>query len=309
MKPTVLVLMSTYNGEKYLNKQIDSILSQIGVDVYLLIRDDGSSDHTIDIIEKYKESYSNVDCVIGNNIGFIKSFSELINMTVDYHLKPDFYAFSDQDDYWRPEKLKIACTALKGKCKEVPQLFTSNSLKVDFNDGPIELFHISYPLYRKGNVLIYNTEQGCSMVFNSKAVEIYRQSNPQLAYHDRWMCLICAFLGSIHYEHRPLFHYRIHSGNALGKIITRSQENIVKRFFSDSMTKPLNNNQEIAREFLNQFQDMLSKKDCQLISRYLDYRTSPLSKLWILFSSAYSCPERNLKSRFYYAVCTIFNKI
>ena len=91
---TVAVIMSTYNGEKYIREQIDSILSQQGVDVDLFIRDDGSKDDTVKIIREYETAHNNVHAEVGNNLGFRQSFiQELI------HVKGyKFYAFSDQDE-------------------------------------------------------------------------------------------------------------------------------------------------------------------------------------------------------------------
>lgn len=88
---SVQVVMSTYNGEKYLKEQIDSILSQEGVDVRLYIRDDGSSDRTTDILASYQE-HKNVKIEKGNNLGFAKSFLTAL----DECDEADYYAFSDQ---------------------------------------------------------------------------------------------------------------------------------------------------------------------------------------------------------------------
>lgn len=80
---SVLVLMSTYNGEKYLAEQIDSILQQQDVKVYLLARDDGSHDSTFKILEKYSLQHDNIKCVKGENVGFIQSFSKLVCMAAN----------------------------------------------------------------------------------------------------------------------------------------------------------------------------------------------------------------------------------
>lgn len=100
---SVQVVMSTYNGEKYLKEQIDSILSQEGVDVRLYIRDDGSSDRTTDILASYQE-HKNVKIEKGNNLGFAKSFLTAL----DECDEADYYAFSDQDDVWEKDKLSTA---------------------------------------------------------------------------------------------------------------------------------------------------------------------------------------------------------
>lgn len=104
---SVQVVMSTYNGEKYLKEQIDSILSQEGVDVRLYIRDDGSSDRTTDILASYQE-HKNVKIEKGNNLGFAKSFLTAL----DECDEADYYAFSDQDDVWEKDKLSTAIQSI-----------------------------------------------------------------------------------------------------------------------------------------------------------------------------------------------------
>ena len=100
--PTVCVYMSTYNGEKFLQQQIDSIFQQKNVNVTLLVRDDGSTDRTVDIIKAQKQK---IVLLEGMNIGAENSFMELLY----YEQDADYYAFSDQDDVWMPDKL---CTAI-----------------------------------------------------------------------------------------------------------------------------------------------------------------------------------------------------
>ena len=96
MMKTVQILLSSYNGEKYISRQIDSILRQKDVEIHLLIRDDGSTDGTRAIIKEYEKKYpANVEVVFGENMGWKKSFFTLLRLAGDY----DYYAFADQDDY------------------------------------------------------------------------------------------------------------------------------------------------------------------------------------------------------------------
>ena len=163
----VLVLMSTYNGEAYLRKQLDSILHQDKVKVHLMVRDDGSTDHTCDILVEYDEKYPNMEWQTSENVGFVRSFSILAEKALSFPGTIDYYAFSDQDDIWMPNKLKTACRYLdEADGKTTPLLFSSNSLFVDDNMSVLGTFHRETPHYTKQNVMIYPTEQGCSMVFN-----------------------------------------------------------------------------------------------------------------------------------------------
>ena len=100
----VCVLISTYNGEKFLDEQIASILAQKGVEVDILVRDDGSSDMTCSLLERWQKE-GKLKWYKGENLGFARSFMNLLKTASVY----DYYAFCDQDDVWLPEKLKKAC--------------------------------------------------------------------------------------------------------------------------------------------------------------------------------------------------------
>ena len=102
-------MMSTYNGEKYLKEQLDSILNQECVDVNLLIRDDGSSDNTIEIIESYQIEYPNITLIKGKNEGVIASFMDVLFVAPEC----SYYAFADQDDVWLPEKISITLAMMQ----------------------------------------------------------------------------------------------------------------------------------------------------------------------------------------------------
>ena len=101
MIPIVTVVMSTYNGEKYISEQIDSILKQNCVRVKLYIRDDGSKDNTRQMIEEYAKRYDNIYYEFGENVGFSKSFLYALKNAPD----AQYYAFSDQDDVWSEDKI------------------------------------------------------------------------------------------------------------------------------------------------------------------------------------------------------------
>ena len=101
--------MSTYNGEKYLREQIDSILKQTQVDAQLIVRDDGSSDGTVRILEEYSRNYPNVSFYQGTNVGVGKSFLELLKNAP----QADYYSFADQDDVWLEDKLNHAVSIIR----------------------------------------------------------------------------------------------------------------------------------------------------------------------------------------------------
>ena len=125
----VEVLMSTYNGEKYVERQIRSILDQTGVEVHLTIRDDGSKDGTIETINNLNnQNPGKITLYVGANVGYRKSFLELLSLAND----ADYYAYSDQDDIWETSKLSVAVNFLEIEENSV-KLYTSNLILVDEN--------------------------------------------------------------------------------------------------------------------------------------------------------------------------------
>ncbi len=94
---SIVVLMSTYNGEKYIREQLDSIFNQEGIDVKVVVRDDGSKDTTHAILDEYKKTHELV-WYTGENLKSARSFMDLIYQAPE----SDYYAFADQDDYWDP---------------------------------------------------------------------------------------------------------------------------------------------------------------------------------------------------------------
>ena len=282
---SVLVLMSTYNGESYLEEQIDSILSQEGVEVHILIRDDGSVDNTCNILDDYAERHSNIKVIKAENVGFVKSFSVLVKMASINEKPFDYYAFSDQDDVWFSNKLLKACSKLSLLNEGIPNLFTSNS-KLLYSDGRNqELFHPVLPIFTRGNALVFATEQGCSMTFNRKALDVYKAHEPIISYHDRWMYLICLYLGTVSYEHAPLFYYRIHGNNTLAK-----ERNLIDKllfYFSNSKST---NHVETAKEFYSVFQSFLTKEDKHLFDIYISYRNNIRCKYILMTNPIFSPP-------------------
>ena len=301
--------MSTYNGERFLKEQIDSILSQEGVEIRLLVRDDGSKDHTCEILSDYASRHQNIAWKACKNVGFVKSFSALVRMALNKETgiqgdretrrqgdkEIDFYAFADQDDIWMPKKLITACRALSGKDASKPNLFTSNSMQIDAEGRELELFHKGpEPRFRKGNVLVFGTEQGCSMVFNRRAMELYAECEPQLTWHDRWLYHICYFLGSVTYDHHPLFYYRRHEHNALANhqvaSLAGEPRKIVRVYRILFKEPPVTNHVEMAKEFYDHFSPMLDAADQKLFRRFITCRHSVVSKIYMLFSRHFIYP-------------------
>lgn len=189
--PKVNVLMSTYNGEKYIEEQISSIAGQNGVKVNLLVRDDGSNDDTLKKLcmefEKNPGSIVGVDIRKGSNIGSLLSFEELIRHSGN----ADYYAFSDQDDVWRPAKLQQSISQLRHYSKR-PALYASavdlvNELLEPLSKNRFVDFEYSIP-----SELIRHRLAGHTMVWNSSLQNMLERYNDMPVWtHDQHVVLVC----------------------------------------------------------------------------------------------------------------------
>lgn len=213
---SVCVLMSTYNGEQYLERQIETILNQVGCHVILLVRDDGSTDRTLNILKKYQDGnkllYSS-----GKNIGPTSSFLELLDIAPE----ADYYAFSDQDDIWLPDKLS---SAIK-KLSEITQknkrgLYFSNLTPVNEKEAVIKQFLLPDVLPIDYYTLLIRCGWmfGCTEVFTKELKEFVKiQYRPQkIVMHDLWVGLLASTYGTIVYDSKSKILYRQHQNNVVG---------------------------------------------------------------------------------------------
>ena len=209
MEKKVAVVMSTYNGAKYVKEQLDSILNQTYKNLDIIIRDDGSKDNTVKIIESYQKKYSNIKLITGKNLGFIKSFFELLRL-----VEADYYAYADQDDVWMPNKIEFAVEELDKLDDTKPNLAFGNS---DYYDENMKLLNEGEK-HRKFNfrrALFACVTQGMTMTIN-KTTRDYIVKNPpkNCFFHDWWTYLICIGMGNVAYSDVTVVKYRRMKTNA-----------------------------------------------------------------------------------------------
>lgn len=277
MIPKVLVLMSVYNGGKYLAVQLESIASQEGIDVSLYIRDDGSKDNSETIIREYAEKLS-IFYYRENNIGPAGSFMRLIELAED---KYDYYAFSDQDDFWEKDKLYTAVRQLKDEHKR-PALYYSNTKRVGQNLEEIaEPYKKVYHTEDFPDVLILTEAPGCTMVFNKSLLILLKRYIPNSVYmHDHWTLQVCAAVGgTVVYDAEPHILYRQHVNNVMAGLEKMNYNPVqlflhrIQKFFDFSYKASV-----IAEELKKgyfELMDQRNRKFVQMVSdapRCLKYR-------------------------------------
>lgn len=282
---SVCVLMSTYNGEHYVEEQISSIAAQDEVSVFLKVRDDGSSDRTIEITSNSAEKYG-IDCFIerGSNLGFLDSFEKLL-LEAEGH---DYYAFSDQDDVWDSRKLKIAVRALEGS-KETPALYASSVVITDENLSPISRNDFPGFTYSIRSEFVRHRLAGHTMVWNDSLQKKIRAIGRLSAWsHDQHIVLAgllssaALYLDSASYvKHRRLPGSITPGGGSPMKRIRHELEmtlNVSGKF--DRCT--------LATELL-ELRTKLGREDIEFLRSVTSYKQSFASRIGFAFSPLLSC--------------------
>ena len=281
----VLILLSTYNGEKYLKEQLDSLFLQ-SVSFDLLIRDDGSTDSTVDLIEGYQEKYDNIRLICGSNLGYVESFNYLLesNWVNDY----DRIAFCDQDDIWLSDKLVSALKQMSSDYDpNIPTMYCSNLSMVDENLNSLRMMHKPGLRCDKYGSLVQNPATGCTMVFNKAAVTLYRRSiGTPMVSHDYTMLLVCMYMGKVIYDSTSHIYYRQHGANVIGggsKSLFRG----VKDVLSDFVHPPKQPRIEWLESFYSIYCDSMDQ-DKFIISEMIRYRNGMRYKFKIFFDNKFS---------------------
>lgn len=219
----VSILLATYNSNAFLREQIDSLLEQSYRDWNLFIRDDGSTDDTINIIEEYVANDSRISLIKDDfkNLGAAKSFMQLIR-----EVESDFYFFCDHDDVWLKDKLKVSLEALQNenlKDENIPLIVHSDLYVVNQD---LEIVNNSFwkssgikpgILNDKSFIQVFNFVTGCTMGFNRKARDISMDFPQDLPMHDWWITInVLNHNGRVIDIEEPLIYYRQHSRNEVG---------------------------------------------------------------------------------------------
>jgi glycosyltransferase involved in cell wall biosynthesis len=276
------ILLSVYNGEKYLKGQIDSILNQTNKSWGLIIRDDGSTDSSFDTIKNYSENDYRITLIQDTfgNLGPCQSFAELLE-----HSSAEYIMFCDQDDIWLPEKIDTLLKEIKSIEKiypDEPILVASDLSLINMENQTIAS---SFWKYQKLNpdkginfsLLVQNKFPGCSMIFNNKLKELATPIPEKAMMHDWWVCLIGFAFGKIAKIDTPLVLYRQHESNTIGISkssiigsllrVIRKKPSTMRNISDPERTLGI----EQAKAFLEKFRNRLSSEQLNI----LEYITKP----------------------------------
>jgi len=294
----VQVLMATYNGAKYIDEQLDSIINQSYDNWELLIRDDGSTDKTLKILADYVEKYPAKIKLLdnhGNRMGACGNFAELINNS-----NADYVMFSDQDDVWLPNKVEITLNVMKsielGKGVENPILIHTDLCVVDeklnvINSSMWKLQNLNPHIKNINRLIVQNNITGCTMMINRALANMAKDMPKDAIMYDWWIALIAASLGEIEFMREGTILYRQHSKNKIGA--RKFNIEYIFEKFSDyiEVKRSLQKTQQQAKYFLQNFLIRLDNHQKALLKQYSDINSLNFlrRRLVLLRNSIYMC--------------------
>lgn len=286
----IAVLMSTYNGEKYLEEQIESILGQVGdFELDLWVRDDGSSDGTHQILRAY-EKEKKLHWYTGENLKPAHSFLDLVKHCAGY----DFYAFADQDDWWFPGKLQSGIRAISQA--QGPAVSFANAMLVDGDLASLNKnVYSRQPSYDFFTLSCAGGVLGCTIVFNSALARLIqsRQTPASLVMHDFYVSQLCAlFDGQICYDSRVQMKYRQHGNNVVGVSVGKLSA-LKKRFHSITTRRKVSVSQQ-ARSLLECYPQTPNAEKRQWLEQLAAYSDTFLNRLKLACSRRTHYPSFNM---------------
>lgn len=278
------ILMATYNGEKYLAEQLDSIINQTYHNWNLLIRDDNSTDKTLEIIQNYHKKDKRIKILKDNkgNLGIVRNFEELLKSS-----ESEFIMFSDQDDIWVENKLDMYLKMIE-KIKNKGFMIHSDAILFDKNKSNIlkDTF-ISKKAINKGleNVFFNYFVQGATILI-SKEIKNFILPFPKEVYlHDRYIHLISELFFERIFVNKALIYYRQHGDNQIGAKNT-IRELLLKRYFDER-------DRQLIKIIYNKYGSLLTEDKKKLIEEYFkitDIKKNRFNRFLNLKKSKISIP-------------------
>ena len=277
----IAVLMSTYNGHNFLDKQLESLANQTVAKIMTVyIRDDGSSDDTFKIISKWMNQM-NIVLYKESNAGPSMSFWKLL-MNTD--IQADFYAFCDQDDIWDSDKLEVAIKQLNRNA----HLYAFNCRIIDENGKVITKERLtSKPLIELRRLFISGFTQGCSMVFDDQLRRYMQHLELRcVPMHDIVLMLYALNFGTIYWDQNTHFGYRVHSSNVVAKGNKTGIQKL-KTILWNWKNSSKNSMSIVADELIANAKK-LKKEDVEYLACVRDYKRNAVSKWKIMTVSGMS---------------------
>lgn len=304
----VNIILASYNGEKYINEQIDSIVNSYFTNWKLFIFDDGSKDKTCQIAEDYVKKYPGKIHFIKNekNKGVTLNFLDAINQigkinnyTENVIDNKNYYMFCDQDDFWMPDKIDRTLNQMK----KAENKYGAESVLAVYTDAivvdaKLEQIHPSFHKTSKlrtdqvdlAHILMENKMIGCTIMFNEPLKQKLSKLPKNVRYHDWWIALIASAFGHISYLAEPTLLYRQHANNVVGNQSFAS--------YMKNRVTSLNNQKEILNKTILQGKDFyfIYKNELNKNNKKLVYRFANLNNMNWFMKRVYIVKNGYIKS-------------
>ncbi|MDD3569496.1 MAG: glycosyltransferase family 2 protein [Lachnospiraceae bacterium] len=272
----ISILLASYNGEKYIAQQIESIINQTYGDFILYINDDCSTDKTYEIEKLFEAKYPKKIKVTRNEKNSGSAKYNFMKMMLNH--KDDYIMLCDQDDVWLPKKIEITLKKMqqleKNNGGRKPILVHSDLKIVDDNLNIIapSFKKFMYADYNKtclNNLLIQNIVTGCTVMYNRALGELIIKPEGYMVMHDWWLAIIAAAFGSIHHVNEPTILYRQHNNNSVGVRNMRSLKFIILYMVKfKTIKRALTDTYRQAEAFYKSYKELLNVRQKKLLKTY-----------------------------------------
>ncbi len=264
----ISILISTYNGQRYLKEQLDSLFSQTYKNIEIIVRDDGSSDNTLDILNSYDVNILEV----GENIGVKRSFSILLEHALK-NTASDYFMFCDQDDVWENDKIEktfIRMQKFENEFLGTPILIHTDLQVVDeklniLDNSFMNYQNIEAKKNKLNDLLLQNIITGCTIMINRKLAELALPIPNDCMMHDWWLGLVSSQFGKIDYINESTLKYRQHSSNSIGA------KNFTLQYLLEKLQQKqiLSDNILQAKSFLNTYRDSIDDNAIEMLEDFI----------------------------------------
>lgn len=287
--PVVTILMATYNGSDFLSKQIESIVAQSFLDWQLIIRDDGSTDNTMQIIESFLSDHRIRLIDYGSDHGSAcTNFSNLVEWAKQN--STGYIMFSDQDDVWKEKKIEKSVNFIRYLEQQYPEMPLLGYTKFQFitEEGNLINKQMLLPTrLETATMFVENYAWGCTMIMNQSLLKIIEKIPYKAVNHDYWIALLCSVFGNVVLLDESLIYYRQHSYNVSGNVSKSFWKNRITRYImqKDLMIKHFAGNLSTVMLFFQIYGDSLHFRKKQLIKDYLlHYKSASIPLLSSMFN-------------------------
>jgi len=259
------ILLASYNGERYIEAQILSIIYQSFKDWNLIIHDDGSDDDTIAIIKNMIRMDSRIK-LIEDGVRCGTAADNFMHL-LKYSISP-YCMFCDQDDIWFDNKIEVMVAAMRKYSEDIPLVVYSNSYVWNPNSGVTGKATFTYPKSMRQFLFLNSGMQGCVSIFNKRMKEYLSNWEGSCTMHDHLLHLFGLALGKIEYLNIPLMLYRQHDHNVTGCTAV-TKNNFRRIFINNTLPVVCREHYDVIDDFYNRYLDKISSSDAKLMSDFL----------------------------------------